>query len=231
MLKDKILIVDDDKDIVNLIGDILTDEGYIVEKVYSGTAALNAIKNTYYDLIILDVMLPGMDGLEICRRIRDFIKVPIVFLTAKNKNIDKVLGYETGGDDYITKPFDDNVLLAKVKAHLRREKRNEENKEESNSIIRYKGIEINKNSYEAFVQGEKIDLSTREFQILAFMMENPNRILTREEIYDNVWGYEEYGDINTVTVHIKKLREKVDKDDKFIKTVWGAGYKFIGESI
>lgn len=231
MLKEKMLIVDDDKDIVNLVSDILEYEGYDVEKAYNGALALQLIKKNYYDLIILDVMLPDMDGFEILRRIRGEISVPIIFLTAKTKNIDKIIGYEIGADDYITKPFDDNVLLANVKAHLRRQKRNGGVTLETAGVIRYKGIEINKNSYEVKVEGKNVDLSTREFQILTYIMENPNRVLTREQIYDSVWGYEEYGDINTVTVHIKKLREKIDREDKHIKTIWGVGYKFIGEKI
>jgi len=229
MEKEKILIVDDDKDIVNLLKDILSDEGFAVEKAYNGTAALQCIRNNNYDLIMLDIMLPDMDGLEICKRVRNEVEAPIIFLSAKNKNIDKIIGYEIGADDYITKPFDDNVLLANVKAHLRRQKRNKESQNNGKDIIKFKGIEINKNSFEVIIEGNKIELSTREFQILKYLMENPNKVLTREQIYDSVWGFEEFGDINTVTVHIKKLREKVDKSDKYIKTVWGVGYKFIGE--
>lgn len=229
MEKNKVFIVDDDRDIVNLINDILTDEGYEVEKAYNAKEALEKINEDHFDLIILDIMLPDMDGLEICRKIRDSIDVPIIFLTAKSKSIDKVIGLEIGADDYITKPFDDNELAARVKAHIRRQKRASANIGSSSSV-KYDGIEINKNSYEVFVEGEKVELSTREFQILAYMMDNPNIVLTREQIYNNVWGYGDFGDINTVTVHIKKLREKVDKGDKFIKTIWGAGYKFIGKN-
>lgn len=230
MEKYRILIVDDDKDIVNLVSDILTDEGYNIDKAYDGNSALRKIKIERYDLIILDIMLPDMDGLEVCRRVRDKVDVPILFLTAKNKSIDKVVGFEIGADDYITKPFDDSELASRVKAHIRRQKRIISSlNSSSDGIIKYSGIQINKNSFEVLVNDVKVELSTREFQILAYMMGNPNRVLTREQIYDNVWGYEDYGDINTVTVHIKKLREKIDKDDRFIKTIWGVGYKFIGE--
>lgn len=232
MEKYKIFIVDDDKDIVTLVNDILSDEGYIVEKAYNGKEALQKINENHFDLIILDVMLPDMDGFEVCRKIRDIVDIPILFLSAKSKSIDKIIGFEIGADDYITKPFDDGELVARVKAHIRRQKRfTANNGSSSNSInLKYDGIEINKNSYEVFVEGKKVDLSTREFQILAFMMNNPNMVLTREQIYNNVWGYDDFGDINTVTVHIKKLREKIDKSDRFIKTVWGAGYKFVGNS-
>lgn len=232
MEKYKIFIVDDDKDIVTLVNDILSDEGYIVEKAYNGKEALQKINENHFDLIILDVMLPDMDGFEVCRKIRDIVDIPILFLSAKSKSIDKIIGFEIGADDYITKPFDDGELVARVKAHIRRQKRfTANNGTSSNSMnLKYDGIEINKNSYEVFVEGKKVDLSTREFQILAFMMNNPNMVLTREQIYNNVWGYDDFGDINTVTVHIKKLREKIDKSDRFIKTVWGAGYKFVGNS-
>lgn len=230
MNQNNILIIDDDKDIVNLVSDILGDEGYNVEKCHDGNSALKLIRNKTYDLILLDIMLPDIDGLEICKKVRDDIETPIILLTAKNKSLDKVIGFELGADDYISKPFDDNELLARVKAHIRRQKRMVSNSFEKNSdIIKYGGLKINKNSFEVELDGESIDLSTREFQILLFLAENPNVVLSREQIYDGVWGYEDYGDINTVTVHIKKLREKIDRNDKYIKTVWGVGYKFVGE--
>lgn len=227
--KNRILIVDDDKDIVNLVSDILEDEGYMIGKAYDGNSALLKIRTEQYDLIILDIMLPDIDGFEICKKVRDSINVPILFLSAKNKSIDKVFGFQIGADDYITKPFDDNELLARVRAHLKRQERMKNVYAGTNGIIKYENIEINKNSYEVKIYGKKIELSTREFQILCYMAENPNCVLSREQIYNDVWGYEEYGDINTVTVHIKKLREKIDKEGNFIKTVWGAGYKFIGD--
>ncbi|WP_055668390.1 response regulator transcription factor [Desnuesiella massiliensis] len=230
MEKDHILIVDDDKDIVNLLKDILEDEGYKTDHCYNGKDALYKINNNKYDLIILDVMLPDIDGFELCRKVRDKVTIPIIFLTAKSKNLDKVIGLEIGGDDYITKPFDDSEIVARVKAHLRREKRNKISVEiQNNNVIEYGDLVLNKNSYEVSLGETKIELSTREFQILLFLAENSNRVLSREQIYNGVWGHEDYGDINTVTVHIKKLREKLDKEDKYIKTVWGVGYKFIGE--
>lgn len=231
MAGEKIFIVDDDKDILNLIKDILNDENYIVTTAKDGKTAIDILlSNENFDLVILDIMLPDMDGYEILKKVRDKINAPIMFLSAKSKNMDKVIGFEIGADDYITKPFDDNELLARVKAHIRRQKRLNKN-EDAEGIISYKGICINKNSYEVYLEDEKIELSTREFQILDYMMENPNLVLTREQIYNAVWNYGDFGDINTVTVHIKKLREKIDKDNKYIKTVWGIGYKFIGEKI
>lgn len=231
MAGEKIFIVDDDKDILNLIKDILNDENYIVTTAKDGKTAIEILlSKENFDLVILDIMLPDMDGYEILKKVRDKINAPIMFLSAKSKNMDKVIGFEIGADDYITKPFDDNELLARVKAHIRRQKRLNKN-EDAEGIISYKGICINKNSYEVYLEDEKIELSTREFQILDYMMENPNLVLTREQIYNAVWNYGDFGDINTVTVHIKKLREKIDKDNKYIKTVWGIGYKFIGEKI
>jgi two-component system, OmpR family, lantibiotic biosynthesis response regulator NisR/SpaR len=229
MKKYKILIVDDDKDIVNLVSDILKDEGYLVDSANEGGTAIRKIKSGDYSLVILDIMLPDLDGLQVCRKIRDEVDIPILFCSAKNKSIDKVIGFEIGADDYITKPFDDNELVSRVKAHLRRQERMKSSNIISSGIIKYNGIQINKNSFEVIVDNVQVDLSTREFQILAYMMENSNRVLSREQIYDSVWGYEDYGDINTVTVHIKKLREKIDKEGKYLKTIWGVGYKFIGE--
>jgi two-component system, OmpR family, lantibiotic biosynthesis response regulator NisR/SpaR len=231
-MEGRLLVVDDDKDIVNLISDILEDEGFEIDKAYTGDTALQKIISKNYDLIILDIMLPGLDGVEICKKVRDKIGTPIILLTAKNNSMDKVLGFEFGADDYITKPFDNYELVARVKAHLRRSRRsNEEVGSGDTGIIKFKGIVINKNSYEAFINNKSVELSSREFQILMFMMENANKVLSREQIYSSIWGYDDFGDINTVTVHIKKLREKIDMEDKFIKTIWGTGYKFIGEKL
>jgi two-component system, OmpR family, lantibiotic biosynthesis response regulator NisR/SpaR len=217
---------------VNLISDILEDEGFEIDRAYTGDSALQKIISKNYDLIILDIMLPGVDGVEICKKVRDKIKTPIILLTAKNNSMDKVLGFEFGADDYITKPFDNYELVARVKAHLRRSRRSSEETISSDTgIIKFKGIVINKNSYEAFINSKAVELSSREFQILMFLMENANKVLSREQIYSSIWGYDDFGDINTVTVHIKKLREKIDMEDKFIKTIWGTGYKFIGEKL
>ncbi|MBC8059106.1 MAG: response regulator transcription factor [Clostridiaceae bacterium] len=232
MEKQNILIVDDDKDIVNLISDILEDEGYTIRSAFNGIDALKLIIDNKFDLLIIDLMLPDINGYEICKKIRDDITAPIIILSAKNKVMDKVIGFELGADDYITKPFDDNELIARVKAHLRRSKRNESNNSpEKEGILKFKGIALNKNSYEVHIGNSKTELSTKEFQILAYMMEYSNIVLTRDQIYNAVWGYEDFGDVTTVTVHIKKLREKIDKEGNYIKTIWGVGYKFVGEKI
>lgn len=223
----KILVVDDDRDIANLICDILEDEGFETFKAFTGDTALEKIQNQRFDLIILDIMLPNLSGTDILKKVRDDIKTPILLLTAKSKSIDKVLGFELGADDYITKPFDTYELAARVKAHIRRSNMNNSNVDDNS--ISFKGIVLNRNSYKVAVDGKTIELSTKEFQLLEYLMINANIILTRDKIYDSIWGYEEFGDINTVTVHIKKLREKIDPNNKYIKTVWGTGYKFVGE--
>ena len=232
MEKQTILIVDDDKDIVHLIIDILEDEAYTVSSAFNGIDALKLIADNKFDLLIIDIMLPDVNGYEICKKIRDDITAPIIILSAKNKAMDKVIGFELGADDYITKPFDDNELIARIKAHLRRSKRNESTITSiKDGIIKFKGIELDKNSYEVHIGGLKTELSTKEFQILAYMMEYANIVLTRDQIYNAVWGFQDFGDVTTVTVHIKKLREKIDIGDNFIKTVWGVGYKFIGQKV
>lgn len=222
---DNILIIDDDIDIINLVKDILGDEGYSVTYSLNGIDGRDKILTEHYDLVLLDNMLPDITGIDILKEIRDKVNIPIILLTAKGKKIDKIMGFETGADDYITKPFDDMDLLTRVKAHLRREKRKE--KKETKTKLSINGIELDKTSYDVALDGKDVNLSTMEFNILVYFMENPNIVLSREAIYGGVWGYNDYGDVNTVTVHIKKLREKIDKEGKYIKTVWGAGYKFI----
>ena len=219
----KILIADDDKDIAKLIADSLQDEGWETMSVYDGNAVVDAINNIPgFDLIILDIMMPGMDGLEVCRNIRDKTAVPILFVTAKDRTLDMVLGLEMGADDYITKPFVAEELVAKVKAHLRRENR----QTASSDVIHLGKLSVYRDRFEVTKEGEPIPLTTREFQLLSFLSVNRNRVLTREQIYDAVWG-ENYGDISTVTVTIKNLRDKVDPDGQLIKTVWGVGYKLV----
>lgn len=220
----RILIVDDDKEITELISDTLTDEGFNIIKAYDGEKALKLIEEDLdISLIILDIMMPKMDGLELCRKVRDKVTCPIIFLTAKKNTLDTLLGLEMGGDDYVTKPFVVAELIARVKAHLRREKRG--HKVEDN-IINIGNIEIHKDSYDVFLKGEKIDLSAREFQLLTYLCENAGLVLSREQIFNSIWGFD-YGDIGTVAVNIKNLRDKIDKESKYIKTVWGVGYKLV----
>ena len=220
----KILIVDDDKEIASLIGDSLYDEGYETLLAYDGEIALEKVSNNLdLEMIILDIMMPKVDGLEVCRKIREKVICPIIFVSAKSRTLDTVLGLEIGADDYITKPFIVDELVARVKAHLRREKRRNSI---GNNIIKIGEIEIHKDSYEVYLNKELIDLSTREFQLFLYLCENAGQVLSREQIFNSVWG-SDFGDIGTVAVNIKSLRDKIDKENKYIKTIWGVGYKLI----
>lgn len=222
----KILIVDDDKDIAGLVSDSLEDEGFETKICSDGEEALEYIESDAQNisLITLDIMMPGMSGLDICRTIRNKVDCPIIFVSAKGKTIDTVLGLELGADDYISKPFVVEELVARVKAHLRREKRSSSTG--SNGIIKVGDIEIKTGSYEVFKNGKSIPFSTREFQLLQYLMENAGKVLTREQIFNHVWDTE-FGDIGTVAVNIKSIRDKLDPDNVYIKTVWGVGYKFV----
>ncbi|MGO0061151.1 response regulator transcription factor [Brevibacillus fluminis] len=223
MVGTKILIADDDHDIVGLIAESLEDEGFQTVAAYNGLEALEKATDPSLSLILLDIMMPGMDGLEVCRKIRNVVSIPILFLTAKDRELDRIIGLEIGADDYISKPFSVNELIARIKAHLRRENRHIA----GNRLMTISNLTINKDTFEVFKNGEKVELSTKEFQILVYLAENRNRVLSREQIYNAIWGEAFYGDINTVTAHIKNLRAKIDKENELIKTVWGMGYKFI----
>ena len=221
----KILITDDDTDISMLVADALQDENFETVVKNSALDALKYIEENKNDLslIILDIMMPHMSGLEICRKVRDEVSCPIIIISAKSKTMDTVLGLEMGADDYIAKPFVVDELVARVKAHLRRENRNDYSQ---NDIIKIGEIEIRCDSFEVFKAGEQIPFSTREFQLLQYLMENAGKVLTREQIFSNVWDTE-YGDIGTVAVNIKSIRDKIDNNNEYIKTVWGIGYKFV----
>lgn len=221
---EKILIVDDENDIAELISDILEDEGFKTDIRNDGTSAISAVKENSYDLILLDIMMPNASGTEVCASIRNLTSAPIIFVTAKTQLIDKLVGFEVGADDYITKPFINEELVARVKAHLRREERGYDKK--TNNIIEIGEIKLNKESFEVFKNDEAITLSTKEFELLRYLMENAGIVLSKDQIYQNVWK-NNYGDIGTVAVNIKSLRNKLDKDEKYIKTIWGMGYKFV----
>ncbi len=225
-----VLVADDDKNIAGLISDNLKDEGIDTLVAYDGAEALSIIQGEeHLDLVILDIMMPHMDGLELCRRIRDKLKCPIIFVTAKSRTLDTLLGLEIGADDYITKPFVVEELVGKIKAHLRREKRNSDLN--SDNIITFGEFRINKDSYELYKNSSRIEVTSREFQLLLYLYENLGKVLTREQIFDSVWGMD-YFDMGTVTVTIKTLRDKIDQENRYIKTVWGVGYKLVkGEMI
>lgn len=220
----KILIADDDREIAGLIADALSDEGFECAQVYRGEDALARIRSDPgIALIILDIMMPDVDGLEICRRIRETISCPILFVTAKSRTYDTLLGLEMGADDYITKPFVVEELVARVKAHLRREKRSLQKK---SAVLEAGDVRLDLESYDVTVRGKPVSLSLREFQLLSYLCENAGRVLSREQIFQAVWGTD-YADIGTVAVNIKNLRDKIDRDSRRIKTVWGVGYKFV----
>lgn len=221
-----ILIVDDDKEIAALISDALIDEGFTTILAYDGEAAIDTVeKDSDLALIILDIMMPKADGLNVCRRIREKVICPIIFVSAKKGTYDTLLGLEMGGDDYITKPFVVEELVARVKAHLRREKRIELYQEQKD-VLRIGGIEIFINNYEVWLNKIPVILSTREFQVLLYLCENLGKVLSKEQIFQAVWG-DEFGDIGAVAINVKNLRDKLDKEHRYIKTVWGVGYKLV----
>ena len=222
----RILIIDDDLAIARLVSDALEDEGFDTHICENASSAYDYIVSNFHDisLIMLDIMMPGQSGLELCKKIRSLVDCPIIFVSAKGKTIDAVLGLEIGGDDYISKPFVVEELVARVKAHIRREKRTGNSSE--NGVIKVGQIEIRTGSFEVFKFGKPIQFSTREFQLLQYLMENAGRVLTREQIFSHVWDTE-FGDIGTVAVNIKSIRDKIDPENEYIKTVWGVGYKFV----
>ena len=222
----KIVIIDDEPAIAHLISDALEDEQLETVVFENPGAALNYILSAPREvsLILLDIMMPDLSGMEICRTIRDKVECPIIFVSAKGKTLDTVLGFEMGADDYISKPFVVEEFVARIKAHLRREKRTALTPEEG--VIRVGEIQLRVGSYEVYKNGQPVPVSTREFQLLQYLMENVGKVLTREQIFSHVWDTE-FGDIGTVAVNIKSIRDKIDPENKYIKTVWGVGYKFI----
>lgn len=222
--KIKIMIVDDDKHIAELISLYLIREGYETKEVYDGKEAVAQFKLFSPQLIMLDIMLPSMDGYEVCREIRKSSNVPVIMLTAKGDTFDKVLGLELGADDYIVKPFEPKELIARVKAVLRRY---DQKPEQDSKKIVFSNLEINMSNYTVTYYGEVLNFPPKEFELLYFLAEHPNQVFTRDQLLDKIWGYEYIGDTRTVDVHIKRIREKLNKDDSWgVKTVWGVGYKF-----
>ena len=227
--KQKILIVDDDENIANLISLYLTKECYKTRIEHDGQSALDAFKEYAPNLILLDIMLPGLDGYEVCREIRRESKVPIIMLSAKTEVFDKVLGLELGADDYIIKPFDSKELVARVKAVLRRytEAPAPVEKKPDEKRVEYKDLIINLSNYEVIYKGKPVEMTPREIELLYFLASSPNQVFTREQLLDHIWGYEYAGDTRTVDVHIKRIREKIaDTDQWSIGTVWSVGYRF-----
>jgi Response regulators consisting of a CheY-like receiver domain and a winged-helix DNA-binding domain len=225
----KILIIEDEEAIADLEKDYLELSGFEVEIANRGDEGLERALNEEFDLFILDLMLPGVDGFEICRQIRDTKNTPIIMVSAKKEDIDKIRGLGLGADDYMTKPFSPSELVARVKAHLTRYERLIGSGTPENDIIEIRGIKIDKTARRVWVNGEETSFTTKEFDLLTFLAENPNRVFTKDELFRDIWDMESIGDIATVTVHIKKIREKIEFNTakpQYIETIWGVGYRF-----
>lgn len=221
----KVLIVDDDTNICELLRLYLEKEGYSTVIANDGEEAVEAFKNNSPDIILLDVMLPKLDGWQVCREIRKTSQVPIIMLTAKGETFDKVFGLELGADDYVTKPFESKEVVSRIKAVMRRGVKTPEN---TDKVVKYDKLVINLTNYELWVDGKQIDTPPKELELIYHLASNPNRVFTRDQLLDEVWSFDYYGDSRTVDVHVKRLREKLEgvSDKWSLKTVWGVGYKF-----
>ena len=225
----KILIIEDDVAIAELEKDYLELSGFEVKIEESGDSGLQAALEKEVDLAVLDLMLPGIDGFEICKKIREQKNMPVIMVSAKKDDIDKIRGLGLGADDYMTKPFSPSELVARVKAHLSRYERLLGASQRENNVIEIRGIRIDKTDRRVFVNDEEKVFTTKEFDLLTFLAENPNRVFTKEELFQHIWDMESIGDIATVTVHIKKIREKIEANTskpQYIETIWGVGYRF-----
>lgn len=227
----KVLIVEDEDAIAEIERDYLELSGFDVTLASDGKEGLDIALKEDFDIIILDIMLPGMDGFDICKEIRKEKDIPIIMVSAKKEDIDKIRGLGIGADDYMTKPFSPSELVARVKAHLARYERLLANNKPENEIIEIRGIKIDKTARRVFVNGEEKSFTTKEFDLLTFLAEHPNHVYTKEELFREIWDMDSIGDIATVTVHIKKIREKIEADTsnpQYIETIWGVGYRFKG---
>ena len=225
----RILIIEDEEAIADLEKDYLELSGFEVEICNRGDTGLARALNEEFDLIILDLMLPEIDGFEICRQVREAKNTPIIMVSAKKDDIDKIRGLGLGADDYMTKPFSPSELVARVKAHMDRYNRLIGSTTQKNDIIEIRGIKIDKTARRVWVNGEEKTFTTKEFDLLTFLAQNPNRVFTKEELFREIWDMESVGDIATVTVHIKKIREKIEYNNakpQYIETIWGVGYRF-----
>ena len=229
MSKKRILIVEDELSIAELERDYLELSGFEVEIATTGAVGLDRAMKENFDLFILDLMLPEVDGFEICKKIRSVKNTPILMVSAKKDDIDKIRGLGLGADDYVTKPFSPSELVARVKAHLTRYERLIGSSMPANEMIEIRGLKIDKTARRVYVNGEEKNFTTKEFDLLTFLASNPNRVFTKEELFSKIWDMESIGDIATVTVHIKKIREKIEFNTakpQYIETIWGVGYRF-----
>ncbi len=225
----RLLIVEDEVAIAELEKDYLELSGFEVEVETDGNTGVRRALSEEFDLIILDLMLPGLDGFEICKRVREAKNTPIIMVSAKKDDIDKIRGLGLGADDYMTKPFSPSELVARVKAHLSRYERLIGSGAKENEIIEIRGLKIDKTARRVFLNGEEKIFTTKEFDLLSFLAQNPNRVFTKDELFRDIWDMESVGDIATVTVHIKKIREKIEYNTskpQYIETIWGVGYRF-----
>lgn len=225
----RLLIVEDEESIADLEKDYLELAGFEVQVENNGTDGLAEALSGKYDMMILDLMLPGVDGFEICRQVREKLDVPILMVTAKKDEIDKIRGLSLMADDYITKPFSPSELVARVKVHLARYERLVGAGQKQNDIIEIRGLKIDKTARRVWVDGEEKNLTSKEFDLLTFLAENPNHVFSKDELFRRIWNMDSVGDIATVTVHIKKIREKIEYDTsnpQYIETIWGVGYRF-----
>ena len=225
----RILIIEDEGAIADLEKDYLELSDFEVEIEHTGDEGLQKALKEDFDLIILDLMLPGMDGFEVCKKIREEKNIPILMVSAKKDDIDKIRGLGLGADDYMTKPFSPSELVARVKAHMARYDRLVGSTQKTNDIVEIRGIRIDKTARRVYVDGEEKTFTTKEFDLLTFLAENPNHVFTKEELFREIWDMDSIGDIATVTVHIKKIREKIEFDTakpQYIETIWGVGYRF-----
>lgn len=225
----KILIIEDEESIADLEKDYLELSGFEVDIENSGDVGLKRALEEEFDLLILDLMLPEVDGFEICKKVREKRNMPIIMVSAKKDDIDKIRGLGMGADDYMTKPFSPSELVARVKAHLARYERLVNTNIKENEIVEIRGIKIDKTARRVWINGEEKTFTTKEFDLLTFLAQNPNHVFTKEELFNKIWDMESVGDIATVTVHIKKIREKIEFNTakpQYIETIWGVGYRF-----
>lgn len=233
MSRELIHIVEDEVEIAELIRDYLEDEGFRVSHSIDGQQGLEKFHAEKPDLVVLDLMLPKMDGFEVCRLMRKDSEIPVIILSSKNTDMDKVLALGIGADDYVTKPFSPIELLARIKAHLRRSVKNGSPTITNSNVLEFGNLRIDSSAYTVHLNGQLVGMTNKEFELLKLLAQNPNQVLTKDQIINAVWGNNYYGDDNTIPVHIRKIREKIEVDPshpKYILTVWGVGYRFTGGS-
>ena len=225
----KILIVEDEISIAELERDYLEIDGFYVDIIRDGSDGLRLALNEDYDLVILDLMLPVVDGFEICRQLRTATNIPILMVSARKEDIDKIRGLGLGADDYITKPFSPGELVARVKAHLARYERLLGNSHQKNDLINIRGLSIDKAARRVFINNVEVNLTNKEFELLVFLASNPNRVYSKDDLFERIWGMDSMGDLATITVHIGRLRDKIEpvpSNPQYIETIWGVGYRF-----